>query len=137
MKKCIILHINDGKPKTIRNGDFLFVENFPRTEKILNKYLAAGFEVKWIIPDYGPTMLSFGRAFSHSGILVYLEHKDTEDMDTDTITREIFTAFENENDISSPDDYPDDFSADIGDDDEELDIKTLFDEWLEESGDDD
>ena len=35
MKKCKLIHINDGNPREIRNHDRLFMEDIPRVEDLL------------------------------------------------------------------------------------------------------
>lgn len=78
MKECKIVQINDGNHVEIQNGNFLFVEEFPKTAEIINKYLAEGYEVKHIIPQFSPaSQKSDGYSFYKDGIMLYLE-KETE-----------------------------------------------------------
>jgi len=74
MKTCKIVHINDGNPAEVTNGNRLYVENFPHAEKILDVYLNAGWEVKHIIPSVDPAMPEQdGFSFFNTGFIVYLE----------------------------------------------------------------
>ncbi len=75
MKKvCRILHINDGNPETIQNGDFLLVQAFPKMESVLEEFLEEGYELKQIISDYSPAVNEEGNyTFYKSGIIAYLE----------------------------------------------------------------
>lgn len=74
MKKCLLIHINDGSPEELQNGNFMFVERFPRAEEIIEKYLSQGYEVKQIIPDYSPALQGEGNpTFYQTGITVYFE----------------------------------------------------------------
>lgn len=51
MRKCKILHINDGSAKVITNGDRHFVEEHPWAEDLIEGYLNQGYEVKQMIPN--------------------------------------------------------------------------------------
>ena len=74
MKECKIIHINDGNPIEVSNGNRFFQECFPQTEEVINDYLNQGFEVKQIIPQYSPAIQEEGNfSFYKSGILIYLE----------------------------------------------------------------
>lgn len=76
MKECKLIHINDGNEETLQNGNYLFVEEFPRTAEIIAGYLNQGYEVKQIIPDVTPNILQEGAyTFYKGGIVVYLERE--------------------------------------------------------------
>ncbi len=76
MKKSVVIHINDGNPETLRNGERLLVERYYKTEEIIEQYLSEGFEVKHIIPDYTPAPADADIAFYKTGIIVYLEKEE-------------------------------------------------------------
>lgn len=80
MKKCVVIHVNDGKPEELHNGDHMFIERFPRTERIIEEYLAKGYELKQMIPDYTPAMQEEGNfTFFKGGVTIYFEkHADEE-----------------------------------------------------------
>jgi len=74
MKKCILIHVNDAKEEVLHDKDFLYVERFPKTEKIIEDYLSKGYEVKQIIPSYAPSTQKEGNyTFYVSGITIYFE----------------------------------------------------------------
>jgi len=74
MKKCILIHINDGNAEVFQNGNHMFVERFLQTENIIENYLSQGYEVKQIIPDYSPAQQGEGNlTFYKGGITVYFE----------------------------------------------------------------
>ncbi len=44
MKKIIkMVHVNDGDSQVMHNGDFMFVETFPRGEKIIEAFMNNGW----------------------------------------------------------------------------------------------
>ena len=74
MKKCILIHINDRDAEVLQNENFMFVERFVKAEEIINKYLAQGYEVKQIIPNYSPSQQGERNfTFYKAGITVYFE----------------------------------------------------------------
>ena len=69
MKKCKLIHINDGNPREIRNCDRLFMEDIPRVEDLLDHWLNKGWVVKQMMPLYEPNQLEQGAiGFYLSGI---------------------------------------------------------------------
>ena len=79
MKKCILIHINDGNTEVLRNGNYMFIERLPKTEEVIEQYLSQGYEVKQIIPDYSPAEQGEGNfTFYKGGITIYFE-KDFSD----------------------------------------------------------
>lgn len=72
MKESKILHINDGKPEVLSNGNFMLVEEYARASKILNQYLADGWEIQTMIPEYTPNPTHNGPAFYRAGFTVCL-----------------------------------------------------------------
>lgn len=74
MRKCKILHINDGTAKVITNGDRHFVEEHPWAEDLIEGYLNQGYEVKQMIPNYTPNVQKNGEySFFIGGFTVYME----------------------------------------------------------------
>lgn len=74
MKKCILVHVNDGEPEILRNDDRMFIEHFMRAEKVIEDYISQGYEVKQIIPDYEPSVQETGNfTFYKSGMIIYFE----------------------------------------------------------------
>lgn len=74
MKTCKIITINDGRPKTLQNGDYMFIKEMPRAEKIIEGYINDGYEVKQIFSTYDPAVQGEGNySFYKGGIIVYLE----------------------------------------------------------------
>ena len=73
-KKIKIIHINDGTGKERENGGFHFVEDFPWTEKYLQRYLREGYEIKCMVPEVSPAIQGEGRySFYKSGFTFLLE----------------------------------------------------------------
>lgn len=74
MKKCVLIHINDGNADVVQNGNRMFIERFTRTEEVIEQYLSQGYEVKQIIPDYSPAEQGEGNfTFYKGGITLYFE----------------------------------------------------------------
>lgn len=74
MRKCKILHINDGTAKVITNGDRHLVEEHPWAEDLVEGYLNQGYEVKQMIPNYTPNVQKNGEySFFIGGFTVYME----------------------------------------------------------------
>ena len=77
MKQCKVLHVNDGNPSVLHDGNFLFVEEFSQAESVITEYLNDGWEVKQIIPDIDPNPVEIGSfPFYHTGFVVYLEKEN-------------------------------------------------------------
>lgn len=78
MKVSKVLHINDGQAKVLQNGNFMFVEEYSRAAEILNQYLADGWEMRAMVPEYhpGPGSGKGGPAFYCGGFTFYLEREE-------------------------------------------------------------
>lgn len=76
MKVCKVLHINDGDPALITNGNFLLAEEYTRASDILNQYLADGWEVRSMVPEFSPAASKNGPAFYSAGFTFYLERDE-------------------------------------------------------------
>ncbi len=73
-KECKIIHINDGNPRKLENGNFHFAEEFPWAETCLTKYIQQGYTVKQMFPDFTPVRQNPNAyCFYKSGFIVYLE----------------------------------------------------------------
>ena len=115
MKKCILIHINDGKAEELHNGDFMFVERFKKTEEIINKYLSQGYEVKQIIPNYSPSLQGEENfTFYEAGITIYFEKTDFNEPKS------------NETKDFQFDDFPFDLDSSINEDESINDIIELY-----------
>lgn len=62
----------------------MLVERFVKAEEIINKYLAQGYEVKQIIPNYSPSQQGEGNmTFYKAGITVYFEKSEISETELD------------------------------------------------------
>ncbi len=74
MKQVKILHINDGNPEVVTNGNRMFIEFFPQAQSEIEKHLNEGWEVKQMIPEVSPSVCKEGVfSFYKSGFTVYME----------------------------------------------------------------
>lgn len=74
MKKCKIVHVNDGTAKVMTNGNRHFVEEYPWAEELIDSYLEQGYEVKQMISNVTPNILEDGcYPFFIGGFTFYLE----------------------------------------------------------------
>lgn len=74
MKKCKIIHINDGTAKVTTNGDRHFVEKYPWAEKLIEGYLVQGYKVKQMIPNHTPNIQEKCEySFFIGGFTIYME----------------------------------------------------------------
>ncbi len=105
MKKCRIVHINDGNHRELTNGNRFFAEHNPQTEEKLNQLLALGYEVKHVVSQYSPSIQgeTGNYMFYKSGYTFYLEKEFADgDMNDDEEFEEIFFS---DNDAEYPDNY--------------------------------
>lgn len=94
MKKCKLIHINDGNPREIRNCDRLFMEDIPRVEDLLDHWLNKGWVVKQMMPLYEPNQLEQGAiGFYLSGINVYLEKEFPDDCTAEDAENDFYQAY--------------------------------------------
>ena len=75
MKVCKVIHINDGDAKELTNGNFLFAEEYTKMSDILNEYLADGWEVKSMAPEFMHGRHDSGPLFYCCGFTFYLERE--------------------------------------------------------------
>lgn len=76
MKTCKIIRINDGRPKTIQNEDYMYIQEMCKTAEIIESYINDGYEVKQIFPTYDPaTQEEDNYTFYKCGVIVYLERE--------------------------------------------------------------
>ena len=116
MKKCRIVHINDGNHRELRTGGRFFAEHSPKMEEKLNQLLALGYEVKHVVSQYSPSIQgeTGNYMFYKSGYTFYLEKEFADgDMNDDEEFEKIFSA---EDDGGYDEDNDDEYDED--DDDE-------------------
>ena len=105
MKKCRIVHINDGNHNELINSGRFFAEHSPKMEEKLNQLLALGYEVKHVVSQYSPSVQGDTGAYMFyiSGYTFYLEKEFADgDMNDDEEFEEIFFS---DNDAEYPDNY--------------------------------
>ena len=75
MKKCRIIHINDGNHNELINGNRFFAEHNPMMEEKINQLLAKDYEVKHVVSQYSPSIQGNNGSFMFylSGYTFYLE----------------------------------------------------------------
>ena len=130
MKKCILLHINDGKAELLHNGNFMLVERYVRAETLIEKYLAQGYEVKQIIPSYQPATQGEGNyTFYQSGITVYLEKDAADHAQTDERADPHFFDFLADADSEDADENKHDIGT------EDIDVEEVIEMYLEQDSD--
>ena len=77
MKHVMILHINDGNSRVIKNEDRMLIESFPRAEAEIAKYVNDGWRVTQMIPEVSPAIPKEGSySFYRSGFTLYLEKEE-------------------------------------------------------------
>ena len=82
MKKIAkLITVNDGKRKVVHNGDFLFVKNYLRTEKIISIFLSHGWTLKDIIQCVNPARQGEGEYTFYLGGWDLLFEKEVEDIE--------------------------------------------------------
>lgn len=116
MKKCKVIHINDGSASIRENGNLRFVEEFDFTESYLNDLLSQGWEVKHMVPEVTPAIQGDGTySFYKGGYTFYLEREESDGsckVDAGADAVEEVVDF---NDIEFDDDFIADFFATDGD----------------------
>ena len=143
MKKCRIVHINDGNHNELINSGRFFAEHNPKAEEKINQLLALGYEVKHIVSQYSPSIQGTEGAYTFyiSGCIFYLEKEFADgDMNDDEEFEkifnngkkgghisDIFAASDFYEDKNDEDDEDDDDEYDKEDDDEEEDFLELSD----------
>lgn len=84
MKKIAkLITVNDGNRKVVHNGDFLFVKNYPRTEKIISIFLSHGWTLKDIIQCVNPARQREGEYTFYLGGWDLLFEKEVEEIPGD------------------------------------------------------
>ena len=115
MKKCRVLHINDGNSRELTNGNRFFAEHEPKTEQAITKLMEMGYEVKQMVPQYSPSIQgnSGSYTFYLSGYSYYLEKEFTYDENDDEEFEKLFSEL---NPVNTDDDDDDDDDYDLDDD---------------------
>lgn len=124
MKICKLLHINDGNKLEIKNGDYLFVEEFPQSSRIINELLNDGWELRQMISDVTPNLLRDGcYTFFKGGVVLYFEKEVSEQVYDELMKEELYQKKPPYpyNDNDDDDDFyeDDDFDTDAYDEDYE------------------
>lgn len=92
MKKLVkLINVNDGKAKEFQNGDWMHVETYPRTEKIISAFLSQGWELSSYTQRYRPAALESGNfAFYMEGrdLLFEKEVDDAAEDDGDKVLKD-------------------------------------------------
>ena len=84
MKKIVkLVHVNDGEKNEVNNGDFLLVENYPRTEKIINAFLSDGWTLNSITQQVTPAVQKQGAYTFYMGGFNLLFEKEVDDLAED------------------------------------------------------
>ena len=128
MKKCRVLHINDGNSRELTNGNSFFAEHEPKTEQAINKLMEMGYEVKQMVPQYSPSIQGNSGSFTFylSGYSYYLEKEFTDDENDDEEFEKLFSEL---NPVNAYDDYDpldEDFDLDEEDDISDEELIALF-----------
>lgn len=93
MKLYKFITINEGNASQLFNGNFLFVEEYPRTQKLLEALAKAGWTIVSMNPVYTPNSLKTGSFSFYRGGFKYLfekEAKDESENDFDQILYKVF-----------------------------------------------
>lgn len=85
MKKLVkLININDAKEKGFQNGDWMHVETYPRTEKIISAFLSQGWELSSRTQRYRPAVQKEGNfAFYLDGWDLLFEKEVDDDVEDD------------------------------------------------------
>ena len=76
MKECRIITVNDGKERELSNGNYLYVCDYPATEKVVNEYLKEGWDIVHMTPVIDPAINREGDfTFYKGGYTFYLERE--------------------------------------------------------------
>ena len=85
MKNLVkLITVNDGTPEIVQNGDRLFVETYPRTEKIITLFLNNGYSLVNMEPVYNPSTLEEGSFSFYRGRKELLFVKEVESDEPDS-----------------------------------------------------
>ena len=76
MKQVKIITINDGQEKELRNGDWMYIEEYPRTEVIVAEYLNDGWTLAHVIPVFNPAEQGEGNLTFYRGGMTYIFVKE-------------------------------------------------------------
>lgn len=85
MKKLVkLINVSDGKGKEFQNGDWMHVETYPRTEKIIGAFLSQGWELSSRTQRYRPAVQKEGSfAFYLDGWDLLFEKEVDDDIEDD------------------------------------------------------
>lgn len=85
-----LININDGKHRTVMNGDFIKIETFDRESRIISAFLSAGWELESLTAQFSPGR-SGGYPFYRDGhdLLFVKSCESEQDDDSQEILEEI------------------------------------------------
>lgn len=93
MKKFVkLVNIHDGNSTALQNGERLYVETFPRAEKIISAFLSQGWELDSRTQRYNPAIQESGNFSFYLGgwdLLFIKEAEDDEKDDGDEILERV------------------------------------------------
>ena len=71
-----VVHLHSREEHVIKNEDFKFVEDYLWIEESINKYIAEGYKVKQMVPNYAPSNQEEGSNTFFAGFTFYLEKEE-------------------------------------------------------------
>lgn len=115
-----LINVHDGNACEKQNGERLYIETYPRAEKIISAFLTNGWKLASQTPRYNPSILQDGNFAFYLGGWDFLFEKVVEDDaedDSDKILEEVLNEVV---DREVPSYFPDDFiyGDDVDEDDE-------------------
>ncbi len=139
MKKCRVLHVNDGNAKELTNGNRFFAENYPKMEEAINRVIQMGYEVKQMVPQYSPSIQGNEGSYMFylSGYAFYLEKEFKPGENDDEEFNKLFDELNPVEDDEEEDIFDFDEDEDIFDYDEEEEKKIYSGLYDDDDDDDD
>ncbi len=138
MKNLVkLVTVNDGKEKEHYNGNWLFVENQPRSEKIIAAFLNDGWKLESFSHLYNPAINKPGTYSFYRGGCSLLFTKAVEDDakdNGDELLKNVLSELDNGESDQDGEEYGGDDDEDFGD--EEYDDGDYDDEEYDEEDDD-
>lgn len=71
-----VVTINDGQEEEIQNGNYLYVEELPRTAEILEGFLEDGWKILYAMKEYNPSIRKEGAYSFYKGGITFILEKD-------------------------------------------------------------
>lgn len=92
MKKFVkVINVNDGKRKIVQNGDWIYIDEYPVMEKIIETFLNHDWSLLSITPTYSPAIQQEGvyNFYMHGSLLCFEKTaEDEEENDGEEILEE-------------------------------------------------